>query len=75
MIYLSYENPGILVKLDKDQFSDFFKKNYHAACLVALRYMSDTSRAEDLGLKFFFCLSLHPLSKNCVYRSEYGRQE
>ena len=30
------------------QFGDFFKKNYQAACLVALKYVKDYSLAEDL---------------------------
>ncbi|RIH67244.1 RNA polymerase sigma-70 factor [Mariniphaga sediminis] len=34
--------------LTKKQFGDFFQKKYHTACLVALRYLTDTDQAEDL---------------------------
>ena len=40
--------------LTKKQFGNFFRKNYHTACLVALRYIADTSQAEDL-VQDVFC--------------------
>lgn len=40
--------------LTKKQFGVFFQKNYHTACLVALRYIADSARAEDL-VQDVFC--------------------
>jgi RNA polymerase sigma-70 factor (family 1) len=40
--------------LTKKQFGDFFRENYHTACLVALRYIADSARAEDL-VQDVFC--------------------
>jgi RNA polymerase sigma-70 factor (family 1) len=40
--------------LTKKQFGDFFRENYHTACLVALRYITDSARAEDL-VQDVFC--------------------
>ena len=37
-----------LTNLTKKQFGIFFRENYHSACLVALRYIADFARAEDL---------------------------
>jgi len=34
-------------------YGDFFKINYHAACLIALRYVKDTQEAEDLVQEVF----------------------
>ncbi|SHF55534.1 RNA polymerase sigma-70 factor, ECF subfamily [Mariniphaga anaerophila] len=38
------------------QFADFFRENYHTACLVALRYMSDVDEAEDMVQDIFAAL-------------------
>lgn len=40
--------------LTKKQFGDFFRENYHTACLVALRYIADFTQAEDL-VQDVFC--------------------
>lgn len=32
----------------EDRFSDFFKKNYQTACLIALKYVKNSNFAEDL---------------------------
>jgi RNA polymerase sigma-70 factor (family 1) len=32
----------------EDRFSDFFKKNYQTACLIAIKYLKDNQLAEDL---------------------------
>ncbi len=42
--------------LSKDYFDAFFRENYHTACLVALRYVPDTDRAEDLVQDVFVAL-------------------
>jgi RNA polymerase sigma-70 factor (ECF subfamily) len=42
--------------LSKEQFDDFFKRNYQTACLVALRYMADIDQAEDLVQDAFVIL-------------------
>lgn len=39
--------------VDVESYGDFFKNNYHAACLVALRYVKDTQEAEDLVQEVF----------------------
>lgn len=43
-----------MFNLTKKQFGDFFLENYHTACLVALRYIADSTRAEDL-VQDVFC--------------------
>ena len=48
MIDLSDKISGNSTRLTKDQFDDFFKENYHAACLVAWRYIPEISSVEDL---------------------------
>ena len=40
----------------KEQFDDFFRRNYQAACLVALRYIADIGQAEDLVQDVFVIL-------------------
>lgn len=42
--------------LSKEQFDDFFRRNYQTACLVALRYMADIGQAEDLVQDAFVIL-------------------
>ncbi|MCE4565747.1 RNA polymerase sigma-70 factor [Maribellus sp. CM-23] len=42
--------------LTKEQYGTFFKKNYHTACLVALRYIPDIDRAEDMVQDVFVAL-------------------
>lgn len=42
--------------LSRDQFDDFFRRNYQAACLVALRYITDIDQAEDLVQDTFVVL-------------------
>ncbi|RIJ45387.1 RNA polymerase sigma-70 factor [Maribellus luteus] len=42
--------------LTKEQYGTFFKKNYHTACLVALRYIPDIDRAEDMVQDVFVSL-------------------
>lgn len=37
-------------------FSDFFRKNYSTACLIALKYVKDYSLAEDLVQDVFILL-------------------
>lgn len=37
-------------------FNDFFSKNYHTACLIALKYVKDYSIAEDLVQDVFITL-------------------
>jgi RNA polymerase sigma-70 factor (ECF subfamily) len=37
-------------------FENFFKKNYHLACLVALRYLKDEQLAEDIVQETFLYL-------------------
>jgi len=44
------------LNLTKKQFGDFFQKNYQTACLVALRYISDTNQAEDLVQDVFVAI-------------------
>lgn len=48
--------PVIFSTLTKKQFSDFFKKNYHVACLISLKYISDPDQAEDLVQDVFVTL-------------------
>ena len=47
------EHTGILSKSD---FDLFFRENYQTACLVALRYISDINRAEDIVQDVFVVL-------------------
>jgi RNA polymerase sigma-70 factor (ECF subfamily) len=56
MICQLNEHSKISTILTKDQFSDFFRENYHVACLVALRYMADLGQAEDLVQDAFVVL-------------------
>lgn len=42
--------------LSNSEFDIFFKENYHIACLVALRYLSDVSEVEDLVQEAFVLL-------------------
>ncbi len=42
-----------LALVDVESYGDFFKNNYHAACLVALRYVKDAEEAEDLVQEVF----------------------
>jgi len=42
--------------LSKEQFDDFFRKNYQTACLVAMKYMTDINQAEDLVQDAFVIL-------------------
>lgn len=42
--------------LTKEAFGDFFKNNYQAACLVALKYISDVTQAEDLVQDVFIAI-------------------
>jgi len=49
-----FKSPGPV--LSKDQFDDFFRKNYQTACLVALKYMDDIDQAEDLVQDVFVIL-------------------
>lgn len=37
-------------------FEDFFKENYHTACLVALRYLKNQQEAEDIVQETFLYL-------------------
>jgi len=37
-------------------FEDFFRKNYHVACLVALRYLKNEQEAEDIVQETFLYL-------------------
>jgi RNA polymerase sigma-70 factor (ECF subfamily) len=46
----------ISLVLSKDQFDDFFRENYHAACLVAMKYIADINQAEDLVQDVFVIL-------------------
>lgn len=38
---------------DVDSYGNFFKANYHTACLVAGRYIADTHEAEDIVQEVF----------------------
>lgn len=42
--------------LTKEAFGDFFKRNYQTACLVSLKYISDTTQAEDLVQDVFIAI-------------------
>lgn len=48
------EEGNTQANLTKKQFGVFFRENYHTACLVALRYIADSARAEDL-VQDVFC--------------------
>ncbi len=52
-------NPSIdtnLILNNVSSFENFFKKNYHLACLVALRYLKDEQQAEDIVQETFLYL-------------------
>lgn len=40
----------------EEGFNDFFRKNYHTACLIAMRYVKDYNIAEDLVQDVFVTL-------------------
>ena len=42
--------------LSRDQYDDFFRKNYHTACLVAMKYLTDINQAEDMVQDVFVIL-------------------
>uniref|UniRef100_UPI003216B4CE RNA polymerase sigma-70 factor n=1 Tax=uncultured Draconibacterium sp. TaxID=1573823 RepID=UPI003216B4CE len=42
--------------INAENFGTFFQKNYHAACLIALRYIKDTQQAEDLVQEVFLSI-------------------
>ena len=42
-----------LILKDISSFEIFFKKNYHVACLVALKYLPDQQQAEDIVQETF----------------------
>lgn len=54
MVYQKKKERNTPFNLTKKQFGDFFRENYHTACLVALRYIADSARAEDL-VQDVFC--------------------
>lgn len=40
----------------EDRYSDFFKKHYQTACLIAIKYLKDHQLAEDLVQDVFIAL-------------------
>ena len=53
MDYLYQKN---LILADASSFEEFFKKNYHLSCLVALRYVKSKQMAEDIAQEAFVTL-------------------